>query len=97
MLSSFDAADLVVYKNKESFDKRDSKVEQEREEPLEVDSVVYGLGTTKIEALIVVVPPLFMTTWNNCKGYVEILISGPIFNDSMDVDQSMTQTSVSQQ
>ena len=45
-LSSFDAADLVVYKNKVSFDKRDSKVEHEREEPLEVDSVVDGLGST---------------------------------------------------
>ena len=54
-LSSFDASDLVVYKNKESFDKRDSEVEQERKEPLEVDSVVDGLGTTMNEALIVVV------------------------------------------
>jgi hypothetical protein len=50
-LSSFDAADLVVYKN-------NRRVEQEREEPLEVDAVVEGLGTTKNDALIVVVPPL---------------------------------------
>jgi acetyl-CoA carboxylase beta subunit len=55
-LSSFDAADLVVYKNKESFDKRNTRVEPEREEPLEVDAVVEGLGTTKNEALIVLVP-----------------------------------------
>ncbi len=38
-----------------SFEKRTSKVEQERKEPLEVDAVVVGLGTTMNEALIVVV------------------------------------------
>jgi hypothetical protein len=47
-----------VYKNKESFEKRNTRFEQEREEPLEVDAVVDGLGTTKNDALIVVVPPL---------------------------------------
>ncbi len=45
-----------MYKNKVSFDKRNAGAEQEREEPLEVDTVVGGLGTTKTDALIVVVP-----------------------------------------
>ena len=67
-LSSFDAADLVVYKNKESFEKRDSEVEQERKEPLEVDAVVVGLGTTKNDALIVVVPPLDKYIKTTIKG-----------------------------
>ena len=57
-LSSFDAADLVVYKNKESFDKRNRRVEQEREVPLKSSGLLDGLGLTEEEALIVVVPPL---------------------------------------
>lgn len=67
-LSSFDAADLVVYKNKESFEKRTSKVEQEKKEPLEVDAVVVGMGTTMNEALIVVVPPLDKYNGTTIKG-----------------------------
>ena len=57
-LSSFDASDLVVYKNKESFDKRDSEVEQERKVPIKSSCLLNGLGVTEEEALIVVVPPL---------------------------------------
>jgi hypothetical protein len=53
-LSSKDAADILVYKNKTSFDKRNLDVE--KEEPLEEDSLVDGLGKSKKEALIVLVP-----------------------------------------
>jgi len=44
---------LIVYKNKEGFDKRNTK--EVKEEPLEEDFLVYGLGISKKEALIVVV------------------------------------------
>ena len=67
-LSSFDAADLVVYKNKESFEKRNSKVEQERKVPLKSSCLLDGLGETEEEALIVVVPPL--------DKYIETTIMG---------------------
>ena len=52
-LSSVDASQLLVYKNKASFDKRNSQ--NGKEEPLEVDSLVDGLGETEEEALIVAV------------------------------------------
>ena len=55
-LSSFDAADLVVYKNKAAFDKRNSAIDEGKEGPLEEDSLMEGLGTSKKEALVVVVP-----------------------------------------
>ena len=56
-LSSVDAADLLVYKNKEAFDKRNAAVDEGKETPLEEDSLVYGFGMSKKEALIVAVPP----------------------------------------
>ena len=55
-LSSVDAADLLVYKNKAAFDKRNAAVDEGKEEPLEEDSLIDGFGTSKKEALIVVVP-----------------------------------------
>jgi hypothetical protein len=58
-LSSIDAADLVVYKNKASFDKRNDVLnhyDSEEGKPLEEDSFIAGLGKSKKEALIVVVP-----------------------------------------
>ena len=58
-LSSIDAADLLVYKNKTSFDKRNS--DNEKEEPLEEDSYLDDLGKSKKEALIVVVPAVIPT------------------------------------
>ena len=60
-LSSVDASQLRVYKNKDSFDKRDAdigKVNQamilSQEEPLKEGSIVDGLGETEYDALIVV-------------------------------------------
>ena len=50
-LSSLDAADLSVYKNKEAFDKRNADIG--KEEPLEEDSLLDGLGSSKKGALIV--------------------------------------------
>lgn len=48
MLSAVDASQLKVFKNKSAFDGK--------EEPLEEDFTVAGLGTSKKDALIVVVP-----------------------------------------
>ncbi|KAI3641438.1 hypothetical protein MIR68_000568 [Amoeboaphelidium protococcarum] len=55
-LSSVDAANLLVQKNKAAFDKRNASVEDGKEMPLEEDSLVDGLGKSKKEALIVAVP-----------------------------------------
>ena len=48
---------LLVYKNKDAFDKR-NYVNEEKEEPLEEDSLLDGLGKSKKEALVVVVPSI---------------------------------------
>ncbi len=56
ILSGITAAQLRVYKNKASFDKRNDG--EGKEDPLEEDSLLDGLGMSKKEALIVVVPTL---------------------------------------
>jgi hypothetical protein len=54
LVSSVDAAQLLVYENKTTFQQRNDP--QNKTEALEEDSLVFGLGKTKKEALIVVVP-----------------------------------------
>jgi hypothetical protein len=54
-LSSIDAAQLQVYKNKSSFDAKENNLEE--------DSHINGLGSSKKEALIVVVPSKFFSSW----------------------------------
>jgi len=56
VLNPFISSQLLVYKNKAAFDKRNAAADEGREEPLEEDSLVYGLGETEEEALVVVVP-----------------------------------------
>ncbi|KAI3636316.1 hypothetical protein MIR68_005668 [Amoeboaphelidium protococcarum] len=56
-LSSVDAADLLVYKNKAAFDKRNAAVDDGKEEPLEEDSIIDGLGQSRQEDMLVVVVP----------------------------------------
>jgi len=55
-LKDIPASSLLVYKNKTVFDKRNAAVDDGKEEPLEEDSLLEGLGKSKKEALIVVVP-----------------------------------------
>ncbi len=55
-LSSFDAADLIFYKNKSAFDIRHADADDRKEEPLKPSRSLDGLGTSEDEALIVVVP-----------------------------------------
>ncbi len=55
-LKDIPSSALLVYKNKAAFAKRNAAAGEGREEPLEEDSLVYGLGTSKKEALFVVVP-----------------------------------------
>ena len=47
---------LLVYKNKSAFDNRHADIDGRKENPLEEDSLVDDFGTSKKEALIVVVP-----------------------------------------
>ncbi|KAJ3214469.1 hypothetical protein HDU67_001654 [Dinochytrium kinnereticum] len=58
MLSSVDADELLVYKNKSSFDKRNAAVDEGKEEPLNSSCPLDGLGETEEEKdmLVVVVP-----------------------------------------
>jgi hypothetical protein len=56
-LSSIGASDLLVYRNRETFDKRNA--EEGKEVPLKVDAIINGLGVLMKEALIVVVPRRF--------------------------------------
>ena len=53
-LKDIPAGALIVYKNKAAFDKRNDS--EQKGEPLEEDSLIDGLGASKNEALIVVVP-----------------------------------------
>jgi serine/threonine protein kinase len=55
-LSLVDAADLLVYKNKVAFDKRNATVDEGKGEPLKPSRTLDGLGETEEEALIIVVP-----------------------------------------
>jgi hypothetical protein len=54
-LSSFDAADLLVYKNKTAFDKRNASVDEGKVEPLDPTESL-GLLGSKEDKLIVAVP-----------------------------------------
>jgi hypothetical protein len=56
ILTGITSSQLLVYKSKAAFDKRNAAADEGREEPLEEDSLVDGLGTSVKEALIVVVP-----------------------------------------
>jgi hypothetical protein len=56
MLASGDAAYLVAYRNRAAFDTRNAMVDNEREDSLEEDASVDGLGLSKNNALMVVVP-----------------------------------------
>ena len=60
-LSSFDPSDLVVYKNMEAFEMR--KAVEDKQEPIEADYVVYDLGKSTKEALIIAVPSLHLSAW----------------------------------
>ena len=59
-LSGVDPLNLIVYKNRASFDQRN--VETGKEEPLEEDSMIADLGSLKKDALIVVVPVSLSTS-----------------------------------
>ncbi len=53
LLKGVPPSNILVFKNRAAFDKRN-----DGEEPLEEDALVNGLGRSKKEALIVVVPNL---------------------------------------
>jgi len=54
MLAGIASSKFRVYKNKAAFDKRNA--DDGKEDPLEEDALVDGLGTSKKEALVIVVP-----------------------------------------
>ena len=54
-LSTVDAADLLVYKSKAAFDKRNAAADDGKQEPLKSSCLLDGLGITEEDALIVVV------------------------------------------
>jgi len=58
ILTSFKSSQLLVYKDKNAFDQRNAPATKEKQEPLEEDSFITGLGASKKESLVVVVPNL---------------------------------------
>jgi hypothetical protein len=58
LLKRIASSELVAYKNKAAFDKRHAAVDDGKEEPLEEDSFLDGLGGTEEEALVVAVPSI---------------------------------------
>ena len=62
IFTEYVSSQLIVYKNRASFDHRNA--ETEKEEPLEEDFIIADLGSSKKDALIVVVPvSLSMSKW----------------------------------
>jgi hypothetical protein len=59
-LKDVPAGALIVYKNKAAFDERNAA--DDKEEPLEEDSLINDLGKSKKEALIVLVPSVSSST-----------------------------------
>jgi hypothetical protein len=72
-LSTVDAANLVVYKNKDAFDKRNNA--KDKEEPLKSSAPLHALGPTEEKALIVLVPTPVMST----NGHKAIDISESLY------------------
>ena len=58
ILTGIASSQLIVYKTKAAFDKRNAAVDEGNEEPLKSSLSLDGLGTTEEEALVVVVPSL---------------------------------------
>jgi hypothetical protein len=56
VLTPFKSSQLLVYKNRAAFDKRNAAADEGREEPLKSSRRMDGLGETVKEALIAVVP-----------------------------------------
>ena len=61
ILTGVVSSQLLVYKNKLSFDKRNAVIEEEKEEPLASSHPLNGLGETEKDALAVLVPALMIT------------------------------------
>ena len=56
ILAGIASSQLIVYKNKAAFDKRNAIVDEEKEEPLKSSRSLDGLGTTEEDMLVVAVP-----------------------------------------
>lgn len=56
ILSGISSCQIIVYKNKASFDMRNGAIDEGKEEPLKKDAFVNGLGSSLEEALIIIVP-----------------------------------------
>ena len=69
-LSSVDPGELLVYKNKTAFEKRNATVDQDKEEPLKSSRSLDGLGTTEEEAIIVVVPAASYASYWRVSGTI---------------------------
>jgi hypothetical protein len=85
ILTGLSSSQLLVYKNKAAFDKRNAAVKDGKEESLEEDSFINGLGASKKEALVVVVKTVAisissrqvttrkMSVEASCRGYLDAL------------------------
>ena len=71
LLNGVAPSNLLVYKNKAAFDKRNAAVDEGKEEPLEEDSLIDNFGATKKEALVVVVPRMMTGMLESRKRHMD--------------------------
>jgi hypothetical protein len=76
VLTPFKSSQLLVYKNKAAFDKRNAVVDEGKEEPLEEDSFLNDLGASVKEALVVVIPLPIAFVAKGCPGNPEYTNKG---------------------
>jgi hypothetical protein len=84
ILTSIAPSQLLVYKNKAAFDKRNAQ--DGREEPLEEDSLVDGLGTSKNKALVVVVPSSILSSQARPTYFTHCAV--PFYNNICNATES---------
>jgi hypothetical protein len=82
------SSQLLVYKTKAAFDKRNAHADDEKEYPLEEDSLISGLGASKQEALVVVVPSSSGSSFRGDKMEVDLIPASSalpaLFNTKID-------------
>ena len=91
---------LLVYKNKTAFEKRNAAVDEGKEAPLKEDSPIDGLGLSKKDALIVVVPSTIQRSYTQSSfPYCQVpfynnLHSANEFNGWISFEQNIPSTTL---
>ena len=94
-INHIDAPDLLVYKNKVSFDKRNNAKDERKEQPLKSSHILDNLGETEEEALIVIVPQPSQSSQQATQTPSFPPCKLPFFNNIHDVTEIDGQSLVS--